>query len=204
MTGGPAGHGGGGTGTPLRRAPVQRRSAERLDRIVDACAGLLEEVGYDGLTTRAVALRAGVPIGSIYRYFRDKRDLVAALAERNLDRYVGRLTARLAAAEPAWGPVIDVVVDEYVAMRRSSAGFAVVDFGSNRALSEHLAALLADRLGADALLAGPEFRRALRIAVEACDAVLRHAFREHPDGDPGVIAETKLLARAYLARFPLS
>ena len=51
----------------LRRAPVQRRSAERLTRILDACADLLDEVGYDDLSTRAVAQRAGVPIGSVTR-----------------------------------------------------------------------------------------------------------------------------------------
>src|SRR3954447_23385478 len=47
--------------TSLRRAPVQRRSAERLTRILDACADLLDEVGYDTLSTRAVAPRGRRP-----------------------------------------------------------------------------------------------------------------------------------------------
>nr|MDT0523020.1 TetR/AcrR family transcriptional regulator [Streptomyces sp. DSM 41633] len=41
----------------LRRAPVQQRSADRLARILDACAGLLDEIGYEQLSTRDVALR---------------------------------------------------------------------------------------------------------------------------------------------------
>ncbi|GGS01540.1 hypothetical protein GCM10010252_45210 [Streptomyces aureoverticillatus] len=59
----------------LRRVPVQRRSAERLTRILDACADLLDETGYEDLTTRLVAERAGVPIGSVYRFFGNKRAL---------------------------------------------------------------------------------------------------------------------------------
>ncbi len=47
--------------TNLRRAPVQQRSAERLARILDACAELLDETGYEQLSTRAVAARAEVP-----------------------------------------------------------------------------------------------------------------------------------------------
>ena len=68
--------------TSLRRAPVQRRSAERLTRSLDACADLLDEVGYDALSTRAVALRAGVPIGSVYRFFGNKRQM----AEKNINK----------------------------------------------------------------------------------------------------------------------
>ncbi|CAM5565777.1 TetR family transcriptional regulator [Streptomyces badius] len=81
----------------LRRAPVQQRSADRLARILDSCAGLLDETGYEQLTTRAVAERAEVPIGSVYRFFSNKRALVDALALRNLDAYADRIAARLAA-----------------------------------------------------------------------------------------------------------
>lgn len=85
--------------TSLRRAPVQRRSAERLTRILDACADLLDEVGYDALSTRAVAQRAAVPIGSVYRFFGNKRQMVDALAQRNLERYTVRVTERLRRAD---------------------------------------------------------------------------------------------------------
>ena len=60
---------------------MQRRSAERLARILDACAELLDETGYEELSTRAVAVRAGVPIGSVYRFFGNKRALADALAD---------------------------------------------------------------------------------------------------------------------------
>ncbi|MGW9450341.1 TetR family transcriptional regulator [Streptomyces sp. NPDC055632] len=118
------------TAPALRRAPVQQRSAERLARILDACALLLDETGYERLSTRAVAVRAGVPIGSVYRFFGNKRAMVAALALRNLDRYAERVSERLAATPPldAYG-AIDGVLDEFIAMKRTVPGFALVDFG---------------------------------------------------------------------------
>lgn len=199
---------------PLRRAPVQRRSAERLGRILDACAELLDETGYDDLSTRAVAERAGVPIGSVYRFFSNKRAMAEALAHRNLDEYAARVTERLAESGTdggGWREAMDVVVDEYLAMKRGAPGFALVEFGMpvpvtarpdqpNHLVADRLRELLGERLGLEESgEAGERVRVAFLLAVETADALLRLAFRVHPDGDPVVVAETKELLRAYLA-----
>lgn len=199
---------------PLRRAPVQRRSAERLGRILDACAELLDETGYEDLSTRAVAERAGVPIGSVYRFFSNKRAMAEALAHRNLDEYAARVTERLAASGPdggGWREAMDVVVDEYLAMKRGAPGFALVEFGMpvpvtatpdqpNHLVADRLRELLGERLGLEESgEAGERVRVAFLLAVEAADALLRLAFRVHPEGDPVIVAETKELLRAYLA-----
>ncbi|MFC7306899.1 TetR family transcriptional regulator [Streptomyces monticola] len=189
----------------LRREPVQRRSAERLTRILDACAALLDEAGYEGLSTRAVADRAGVPIGSVYRFFTNKRAMADALAQRNLDRYAQRITVRIAEVpQDDWRAAVDAALDEYLAMKRTVPGFALVDFGvpAQDADANHL---VADRLGA--LLSGhlgrpldDRLRRSLQVSVEAADALLQLAFRSDPSGDPDLVAETRELLHAYLAR----
>src|SRR3954466_1372200 len=84
------------TGGPLRRVPVQGRSVARVARMLDACAKLVDELGYDGLTTTLLAERAGVAIGSVYQFFPDKRAIVQALTMRNLEAYLQRLGARIA------------------------------------------------------------------------------------------------------------
>lgn len=84
--------------TPLRRVPVQRRGTERPAGILDACAVLLDEVGYDALSARAVGRRAGVPIGSVRRFFGHKRERADASARRNLEHFARQVTDRLKAA----------------------------------------------------------------------------------------------------------
>ncbi|MER7187314.1 TetR/AcrR family transcriptional regulator [Streptomyces hyaluromycini] len=195
--------------TPLRKAPVQRRSAERLTRILDACADLLDEVGYDELSTRAVAVRAGVPIGSVYRFFGNKRQMADALAQRNLERYSERVTERLEEAPKGdWRTAMDAVLDEYLAMKRTAPGFSLVDFGNqipvgardaepNHRVADRLTDLLAAYVGR-----APDeaLRRTFLVAVESADALVHLSFRMAPEGDEKIIAETRELLRAYLAR----
>ncbi|MFF5102864.1 TetR/AcrR family transcriptional regulator [Streptomyces sp. NPDC000134] len=194
----------------LRRAPVQRRSAERLTKILDACAHLLDEVGYDGLSTRAVAQRAGVPIGSVYRFFGNKRQMADALAQRNLERYAQRVTERLAetGGDGGWRAALDAVLDEYLAMKRTAPGFSLVDFGNQIPVGDRPAApnhRVADRL--TDLLAGhldrrpdDDLRRVFLVAVETADTLVQLAFRITPEGDPKIIDEARGLLRAYLGR----
>ena len=195
--------------TSLRRAPVQRRSAERLTRILDACADLLDEVGYDDLSTRAVALRAGVPIGSVYRFFGNKRQMADALAQRNLERFTEQVTERLKSAEDGgWRSAMDAVLDEYLAMKRTAPGFSLVDFGNQIPVGARSAepnTRVADRL--TALLSGyldrePDdgLRRTFLIAVETADTLVHLAFRVAPEGDEKIIEEAREMLRAYLAR----
>ncbi|QNP73595.1 TetR/AcrR family transcriptional regulator [Streptomyces roseirectus] len=195
--------------TSLRRAPVQRRSAERLTRILDACADLLDEVGYDDLSTRAVAQRAGVPIGSVYRFFGNKRQMADALAQRNLERYSGRVRERLGQGPAGdWRAAMDVVLDEYLEMTRSAPGFSLVDFGNqipvgsrhaepNTRVADRLTELLSDYLDRTP---DDDLRRTFLIAVETADTLVHLAFRLAPEGDAKVIEETRELLRAYLAR----
>ncbi|MER7502913.1 TetR/AcrR family transcriptional regulator [Nonomuraea pusilla] len=204
----------------LRRRPAQRRSLERVERMLDECALLLDEVGYEALTTKEVARRAEVPIGTFYQFFEDKQGLVRALALRNLDAFLTRVAECLATVTlNHWADLADLAIDEFVEMKRTTPGFAVVDFGevllapggpsiegSRRALDGRLDnnVVVADRLR-DLIIdladvpAGPELDRALLVAVEAADAVLKLAFRANPAGDPDLIAECKQLVRRYLA-----
>ena len=65
-----------------RKIPSQARSRATLDIILEAAAQLLESAGESGFNTNALAERAGVSIGTLYRYFPDKQSIIAALARQ--------------------------------------------------------------------------------------------------------------------------
>lgn len=67
---------------PVRRAPQQQRSRERVERILNAAKGLIERSGSDAMKMGELAEHAAISIGSLYQYFPDKAAVIGALAER--------------------------------------------------------------------------------------------------------------------------
>lgn len=82
-----------------RKLPVQRRSAATVDCILEAAAHILEEKGLAGLSTNAVARRAGTSIGSLYQYFPGRDAITSALILRAHETIVAGMTNFLAATE---------------------------------------------------------------------------------------------------------
>jgi len=75
-----------------RKSPAQKRSAEMVEAILEAAARILENAGFVGYNTNAVAARAGVSIGSLYQYFPGKDALTAALIERETTMLLADIT----------------------------------------------------------------------------------------------------------------
>lgn len=57
-------------------------------RVIEAAAGLLAREGRDAVTTRAVAVAAGVQAPAIYRLFGDKEGLLEAVAEHGFAMFL--------------------------------------------------------------------------------------------------------------------
>ncbi|XVQ85091.1 TetR/AcrR family transcriptional regulator [Microbispora siamensis] len=202
----------------VRRRPVQKRSIDRVERILDACARLLDEVGLDALTIVDVARRAEVPSGTIYQFFDGKPGMLRELALRNLELLLVRLRRRVAAeaAEAAegaltWPRAAELVLTETVEMRRTVPGYTVVDFADTRpggptflppgeakeggdVLAERLYHFALDEAGLPPL---PDPYRVMRLAIQATAAALQLAFTASPEGDPAMIEQGRRLLRAY-------
>lgn len=71
---------------PRVRPPVQRRSIETWNRVLDAGVEVLEEHGYEGFTIAAVCGRAGVAPPVIYARVETKDDLFVAVYEHGIAR----------------------------------------------------------------------------------------------------------------------
>lgn len=93
------------------REPRQARSAATLARILQAAEEIASSSGLDEMTVSGVAEHAGVAVGSIYRRFEGKEQLVTALTERMLERREEYVAERLRAAEPSLPGVVDAYAD---------------------------------------------------------------------------------------------
>ena len=194
----------------LRNAPVQARSRERLRRVLDAADEVLARDGAEAFTTTRVAARADVPIGSVYRFFPDKEGIVEALAIRywsDLEDLVAGV-AEADAAEPLKDPVA-AVLDVLAAGFRARAGFLALWYGglrservrdATRPTRTEVAISIARILARHWPDAPPHaYPAAAEMAVLAGDGLLREAFRRDRRGDANVLAESKVMLRAYLA-----
>jgi AcrR family transcriptional regulator len=195
----------------MRRAPIQRRSTQRVDRMLDVCARLLDEVGYEALTTKAIAEQAGISIGSVYQYFPDKRSMVRSLAVRYLDEFLQRLGERL--ADPplhTWRQLVEGMLAVYAEMLDGTPGFRAIRIGP----AHDPFIIQPDRDNATVIAAGararfrsrievpdePHVDRILVCALTMGDALVQLAYRSDPAGDPAILAELVSVVTGYLNR----
>lgn len=68
-----------------RKQPVQARSAASVEAICEAAVQVLLKEGKEQLTTRKVADRAGVSVGTLYQYFPNKSALLQAVLRNHLE-----------------------------------------------------------------------------------------------------------------------
>jgi AcrR family transcriptional regulator len=79
-----------------RKQPVQKRAEFTVKAIIDAAHELLLKQGVDAVTTRQVAERAGVAIGTLYQYFPDRDAILMRLAYMIMDEEVSKAAHYLA------------------------------------------------------------------------------------------------------------
>ncbi|MFE6157378.1 TetR/AcrR family transcriptional regulator [Streptomyces sp. NPDC056486] len=89
------------------REPQQARSAATLARVLRAAEEIASTSGLEDMTIAGVAQRAGVSVGTIYRRFEDKEQLITALSERMLERREEYVAAQLRTAEPSLPGIMD-------------------------------------------------------------------------------------------------
>lgn len=102
-----------------RRQPVQQRSRDTVEAVLEAAAQVFERHGYAAGTTNRIARRAGVSVGSLYQYFPSKDAILVALTEQHLARGAERLTPLLvdfAVSPPPVQAGLERLVAEMVAL----------------------------------------------------------------------------------------
>lgn len=192
----------------LRNEPVQARSTARLTRLLDAAAEVIDEIGFERLTTAMVAERAGASIGTVYRYFPDRIAVLQSLSARSTAEFIDEVGAVVRdKSHSDWAAAFDASLELLHESFRSKSGFRSLRFGdvidlkredgagSNGAVvAEAIAGALTARFGLDATDAAFHVDAALTIA----DALFARAYSTASAGDDrfGVVA--KSVAHDYL------
>jgi AcrR family transcriptional regulator len=191
-----------------RRRPSQERSRRRFDDILRAARALLVEVGFEAFTSEQVALRAGVPIGSLYQFFGNKYAIICELDRLDTVNVQDEL-AKFAAEIPSldWAQLLEKLLDHLAALWRTDPSrravwLAMQATPPTRAIAaEHERALAADvtRLLAP-LTPGSKIEHRQTIAevlIHVTYSMLNFSIRDgqsHPDA----VVQLKTLVTGYL------
>jgi len=107
-----------------RNEPKQARAKQTYEKILNATANLLDEVGLDGVNTNLISRRAGVNISAIYKYFPNKYAILSELAIRLNDRQTELVLDYVAElSEPInWEDMLSGVIDTMIKGTRNEKG----------------------------------------------------------------------------------
>jgi AcrR family transcriptional regulator len=194
-----------------RREPQQSRSQELVDRLLDGAATLFAEVGYEAATTNAIAEKAGVSIGSLYRYFPDRKALLAALADRHV-RQLRALHDRVFTPDVVYLPLpvlLDRLIDPFVELHMECPAFAHLLLGSDTSadiaeVTCELDGEIVERLAGVFRQLAPALDAArARLVASVSKAAVKAlmsgvAAERHPGARAALVAETKKMLLAYL------
>ena len=201
-----------------RRAPMQPRSVQTMQRVADAASSLLCRMPLEELTTTRIAVEAGISIGALYRFFPDKQSIIDGVAVRHVGEFrrvverevlpeIEREMGNLNSFQPA--RMLNLVVDAYVAYLDEHPDFRALSFG------RHISAATKEReaspvYGLPALLKdfmlerlevpnSPELDLMLRVVSEAGERLIAFAYeqptREERDR---IVGEMKKMLAGYL------
>ena len=199
----------------LRTVPVQQRSNQRMQNLLDAAAGIIATEGIDAVTTTSVAYKSGSSVGVIYRYFPNIDSLLRTLAQRNLQRYLALVEegSDKTPAEPwsSW----DLTLDSFVEMCRSEPSFRQLGFGdiindrfldnevsNNTVVAKAFAGMVSET---HSVPVTDDMLFHIEAAVWMGDALMKRAFRSDPLGEERFVEEARRFIGNYLrTNIPIS
>ncbi len=191
-----------------RRRPAQQRSRESFERILTAARAVLVEQGFESFTFDEVSKRAGVPIGTIYRFFANKYVLISELDRQDTAGAIAEMQ-RFAEQVPGvqWPVVLDELIDHLALMWRADPSrravwHAVQSTPATRATAAATEAPLLELLGQVIRPLAPQRSDAergdlARILVHTMTSLLNFAVIDDARFDT-TVREIKRMILAYL------
>jgi AcrR family transcriptional regulator len=196
-----------------RRTPIQARSNETVQAILDHSSRLLGTIPFDQITTVRIAEEAGISVGALYRFYSDKQEIFDAIAVRELDAFRAQIEAAVSTRRLIFSPrrSLEKILDAYIDFLDARPHFRELALGrhiSDRTREKQsdpatgpggiLQELLVTKFG---LKPGQSLQLKIRIAAEVGDRVIAFAYQQKSREDRArVLAELKKLLTRYLLR----
>ncbi len=190
----------------MRRTPLQERSNETVQRILEAGSSLLAKIPLEQITTNRIAHEADLSVGGLYRFFPDKQAIIDAIAIEHMEQFRSRLEHEFSAGMPGDGPeFLGRVIDLYIEFLDAHPDFRTI------ALGKHVSGWTYEQQAGPGGLVGSfllaqfaipgmeEMELKLRIVVEAGERLISFAYQQHTaEARREVIQEMKKLLSGYL------
>ncbi len=194
-----------------RRTPLQNRSSETVQAILDATAALLVRVPFEQITTSRIAEEARISVGALYRFFSDKQEIFDAIAVQELERFRAMVESTLTARKLIFSPrkTLGQIIDTYIKFLDEHPHFRVLALGRhisdktresqtdpNVGPSGLLQNLLGDKLG---WKPSKKLELRIRVASETGDRLIAYAYKQETiERRNAVLEELKIMLQSYL------
>jgi AcrR family transcriptional regulator len=79
---------------------ARTKDSEKPSQIIEAAFSVFGDIGYEATVIRDIADRAGISSGTIYTYFKGKKDLFQATVTEGWSRFLAHMRALAESSEP--------------------------------------------------------------------------------------------------------
>jgi AcrR family transcriptional regulator len=177
------------------------RDREKPAQIIDAAFAVFGEIGYESTRISHIAARAGISSGTIYTYFRDKKDLFRATAQDRWDRFLAQIGDLADSREPAMTRLQSLIEIGFESLKNALPLLRGMLFESSQmnllqGNLERLCALIEKIVSEEGQPGRPAQRRAL-IKITVVGVLFSAALAEPTNVD----REIRVLRRSIAQRF---
>lgn len=112
-----------------RIKPSQARGKERVRVILATSLELFRQRGLDRVTTNDIVHQAGIPVGSLYRYYPNKDAIIAALVElyvEDISKIFANVGKHPMLKHLSWEEILLLMVDGWVHYIRLNGSFPLL------------------------------------------------------------------------------
>jgi len=159
----------------------ERHKIDKLDRITNATQELFGRLGYEGTTLREIADKAGIALGTLSLYAKDKRDLILLLFNKNIPIHMAAGRAKISPDKSLEDNMLAFFEPFYRAYAK--------DLTLYRIILNH--GQLAD------LAAGIHTQQFVQIRIDLLASLVQIIMQARAKGECSALGDAQLQARAF-------